>query len=159
MFLLFNFFYNAFLYWGELFTTYVAWYVDTHESTIFIPSTNVWWSLTYFFLGCNKWFNDGQIILFMFFLRSMFLSITLYPLFVLLTFSKSFQTNALLQWFLALCLFSSACYFSVFYSLHYFSKYCKYVIVPLVSYGTWNSTSLTSLAYKHDYTIHRKWRQ
>ena len=33
------------------------------------------------------------------------------------------------------------------------------VIVPCVSYGTWNSISITLFVNKHDYTINKEWRQ
>ena len=41
----------------------------------------------------------------------------------------------------------------------FFPKYCKYILVPSVSYGTWNSISVNLFANKHDYTINKEWRQ
>ena len=32
-------------------------------------------------------------------------------------------------------------------------------MVPHVSYGTWNSPSVTFLANEHDYTINKEWRK
>ena len=39
------------------------------------------------------------------------------------------------------------------------SRYWKYVIVLGVSYGTWNSSLVTFLANKHDYTFKKQWLQ
>ena len=41
----------------------------------------------------------------------------------------------------------------------FFLKYCKYVIVSGVSYGGWNSLSVTLFANKHGYTNSKEWRQ
>ena len=56
--------------------------------------------------------------------------------------------------FIKFCLFSYC-----FLKFVFFRKCCKYVIVPGVSYGTWNSPFVTFFANKHDYTINKKWRQ
>ena len=39
------------------------------------------------------------------------------------------------------------------------TKYYKYVIVPDVSCGTWNSVLVTLFANKHDYTVNKLWRK
>ena len=69
-------------------------------------------------------------------------------------FRKPLQTNVLFQSPLSLCLLSSACHF-FFFKPYIFPKHNKYVIVPDISYGTWNFPSVTFLANKYGYTITR----
>ena len=66
-------------------------------------------------------------------------------------FSKSLQRNVLFPMippfmFIIFCLL-----FFCFLMFLFLPKYCKYVMVPGVSYGTWNSLSVTLFANKHDY--------
>ena len=39
----------------------------------------------------------------------------------------------------------------------FFPLYTKYVIIPGVSYSTWDSASVTLFANKHDYAITKEW--
>ena len=41
----------------------------------------------------------------------------------------------------------------------FFPKHCKYVIVPDISYGTWDSLSVTFFANKHDCITNKEWQQ
>ena len=44
---------------------------------------------------------------------------------------------------------------SLFFNVYISPKHCKYVIVPNISYGTWNLPSVTFFSNKHDYTINK----
>ena len=48
---------------------------------------------------------------------------------------------------------------SLFFKVCISPKYCKFVLVPGLSYGTWNSLLVTAFANKHDYIINNEWRQ
>ena len=92
-----------------------------------------WWanSLIYLFFWANVWFMSSQLHEF-------------YPqrsVCFVESLAKSLWTNILFQWplpyvnhlWLVISLFLKFCIFF---------KYCKYVIVPGVSYGTWYSVTL-----------------
>ena len=71
-------------------------------------------------------------------------------------FSKPFRTNAL---FLSFIFIIFCLLFFRSLKCSFFPKYYKYVIVRGISYGTWNSPSVTFLANIHDYPTNKEWRQ